>query len=203
MLTELLKCFAIGLCASAPVGPVAVQVVQRSLAYGRRAGLVSGLGAATVDTLYAVVSIFFLGFFQRLIDTHTQLLLIIGGVILTSIGLLVALSNPFRGEKRQTKVKASFYFQTLLSAISNPAALVLILTLFTLFKVDSVQAGDPAVFAYIACVAAGTFVWWFTLSWAVAKLRDKFRLRTLLMLSRTAGVCIAVFGIVLFVKAFI
>ena len=202
MLTELMKCFAIGICASAPVGPVAVQVVQRSLAYGRRAGLVSGLGAATVDTFYAIVSIFFLGFFQKFIDSHTQLLMIIGGVLLAGIGLMIALSNPFKDQTRVTKVSASFYFQTMLSALSNPAALFFMLTLFTLFGVDGASCGR-LVIGEILCVAAGTFVWWFTLSWAVAKLRERFRLRTLLTLSRIAGVCIAVFGVILFVKAFI
>ena len=200
MLTELLKCFAVGVCASAPLGPVAVQVLQRSLAYGRRAGLVSGLGAATVDTSYAVVSIFFLGLFRGFIDSHSLLIMIIGGALLTALGLIIAISNPFRERRRVNRVSASFYFQTMGTALSNPGALFMMLALITLFGLGD-AASSPWVAPGILCVAAGTFTWWFTFSWAVAKLRDKLEIKTLLLLSRIAGGVVAAFGIVLIVKS--
>ena len=200
MLAELAKCFLVGVCASAPLGPVAVQVLQRSLAYGRRAGLVSGLGAATVDTSYAVISIFFLGLFRGFIDSHSQLIMVIGGALLIALGLVIAIGNPFREERPVNRVSPSFYFQTMGTALSNPGALFVMLALITLFGLDG-AASSPWVALDILCVAAGAFTWWFAFSWAVAKLRDSLNFKTLLILSRSAGVVVAAFGIVLIVKS--
>ena len=58
MLIDMLKGFLVGVCASAPVGPIAILVVQKSLSKGHKAGFVSGLGASVVDTCYALIAIF-------------------------------------------------------------------------------------------------------------------------------------------------
>lgn len=57
MLLEILKAFIIGICASAPLGPVAILVLQKSICYGHKAGFTTGLGASLVDTAYAIISI--------------------------------------------------------------------------------------------------------------------------------------------------
>ena len=62
MIIDMLKGFLVGVCASAPVGPIAILVVQKSLSKGHKAGFVSGLGASVVDTLYAFIAIFALAF---------------------------------------------------------------------------------------------------------------------------------------------
>ena len=64
MLMDMLKGFLVGICASAPIGPIAILVVQKSLSMGHKAGFVSGLGASVVDTLYASIAIFALAFAQ-------------------------------------------------------------------------------------------------------------------------------------------
>ncbi len=56
MLLEILKAFIIGICASAPLGPVAILVLQKSICYGHKAGFTTGLGASLVDTAYAMRS---------------------------------------------------------------------------------------------------------------------------------------------------
>ena len=70
MLVDILKGFLVGVCASAPVGPIAILVVQKSLSKGHKAGFVSGLGASVVDTLYAFIAIFALAFAQKFIDKY-------------------------------------------------------------------------------------------------------------------------------------
>ncbi|MDD4952426.1 MAG: lysine transporter LysE, partial [Desulfovibrionaceae bacterium] len=57
-----LKGLAIGLSISAPVGPIGLLCIQRTLAGGRRSGLASGLGAAVADTFYGCVAGFGLSF---------------------------------------------------------------------------------------------------------------------------------------------
>ena len=65
MLVDMLKGFLVGICASVPIGPIAILVVQKSLSMGHKAGFVSGLGASVVDTFYASIAIFALAFAQR------------------------------------------------------------------------------------------------------------------------------------------
>ena len=68
MLIDMLKGFLVGICASAPIGPIAILVVQKSLSMGHKAGFVSGLGASVVDTFYASIAIFALAFAQRFLE---------------------------------------------------------------------------------------------------------------------------------------
>ena len=84
----MLKGFLVGMCASAPIGPIAILVVQKSLSKGHMAGFVSGLGASVVDTLYAFIAIFALAFAQKLIEAHQNLILLVGGAVLALLGVL-------------------------------------------------------------------------------------------------------------------
>ena len=90
MLMDMLKGFMVGICASAPVGPIAILVVQKSLSKGHKAGFVSGLGASVVDTLYAFIAIFALAFAQKFIDQHQTIILLAGGIVLTMVGISMA-----------------------------------------------------------------------------------------------------------------
>ena len=104
MLVDIIKGFVVGICASAPVGPIAMLVIQKTLSKGRYAGFVSGLGATIVDTTYAIIALFALAFAQRLLERHENLILLAGGLILVAIGISMALSNPLR-----RKVKGSSF----------------------------------------------------------------------------------------------
>ena len=99
MWIDMLKGFAVGVCASAPIGPIAILVVQKSLSKGHKAGFVSGLGASVVDTLYASIAIFALAFAQSFIEAHQNIILIIGGAVLAAVGVSMAFSDPFRKMK--------------------------------------------------------------------------------------------------------
>ena len=99
MLVDMLKGFLVGVCASAPVGPIAILVVQKSLSKGHKAGFVSGLGASVVDTLYAFIAIFALALAQKLIEAHQNIILLAGGIVLAVVGISMAFSDPFRKMK--------------------------------------------------------------------------------------------------------
>ena len=83
---DILKGFLIGVCASAPIGPIAILVIQKSLTKGHRAGFITGLGACLVDTVFAVIAIFALAFAQSFIEQNRELILLVGGLIVTILG---------------------------------------------------------------------------------------------------------------------
>ena len=199
MFLQILKAFIIGLCASAPIGPIAILVLQKSLSYGHRAGFVTGLGATTVDTSYATLSIFALAVVQNFITMHQIWIFLAGGLVVSGVGLSMAFKDPFRKMKdsegdRGASVKD--YLQAVATALSNPGAIFVMLALFTFFKVD-VSSQNASVFPIILAVAAGSMTYWFFFSLAFGSWRRSFKMRTILWLNRVAGIIILIIGIAL------
>ena len=100
-LLNIIKGFCIGLCASAPIGPIAVYVIQQSLSKGHKAGFITGLGASIVDTVFACISIFALAYAQEFMDRHRELLLVAGGITVAIIGVIMIFTNPIEREARR------------------------------------------------------------------------------------------------------
>ena len=201
MFLDILKAFIVGICASAPIGPIAILVIQKSLSGGHKTGFITGLGACVVDTLYAVIAIFALAFAQQFIYQHENVIYLVGGVILTLIGLSMALSNPFRRRKRSEEKKSSFsstdFLQAIAMGISNPMAIFVIFALFAFVGITANTPKSWNVAPIILSVSGGTVVYWLFLSWALSRFRDKFRLRTILWLSRVMGAIVVIVGLVL------
>lgn len=197
----LLKAILVGLCASAPLGPVVAFVIQRTLTGGRRAGLSAGAGSATVDTLYAAVAVFALAVVQAFIDKNNLILMIGGGSLMIAIGLTMALKKPRRSPKSNEKIeKAKLsehnFFPAVVLALSNPGAIMLMFGLMLAFKVDT----DQDKLLTVAGVAIGAFGWWFFLTWITNKFGSRLKFRGLLLLNRLLGAAVAVFGVWMIVK---
>ena len=200
MFIDILKGFIIGLCASIPMGPIAILVIQKTLSKGRHAGFVAGLGASVVDTVYAIISLFALAFAQQIIEEHENIILLVGGLILTLIGVSMALSNPFRKRVRKDgkhNFSSKDFLQAIAMGISNPMAIFVIFALFAFFGIAAATPRDWNVAPIILSVSAGTVVYWFLMSWGLSRFRDKFRLRTILWISRVMGAIVIIIGIVL------
>ena len=199
MVMDMLKGFLVGVCASAPVGPIAILVVQKSLSKGHKAGFISGLGASVVDTLYAFIAIFALAFAQKFIDDHKTLILLIGGVVLTIVGLNMAFSDPFRKMKADGESTASpkDFGQAVAMGLSNPMAIFVMFTLFAFFGLANDAPHNWSVAPIILSVSAGSVSYWFSVSWLLSRFRKNFRMRTILWISRITGALIVIIGIAL------
>jgi threonine/homoserine/homoserine lactone efflux protein len=200
MILDILKGFVIGMCASAPVGPIAILVIQKTLSKGRYAGFVSGLGATIVDTTYAIIALFALAFAQQLLEKHENLILLVGGLILTIIGISMALSNPLRKKVKgndKSSVSSKDFLQAMAMGISNPMAIFVMFTLFAFFGIATETPHDWNVAPIILSVSAGSVTYWFLISWALSRFRSKFNLRTILWISRVMGAIVIIIGLVL------
>ena len=76
----LIRGFSVGFMASIPLGPIGVMCIQRTLSKGHRSGVVSGLGAASADLIFAIVAVFSLTLVTAFVETHMLLLKMIGGI---------------------------------------------------------------------------------------------------------------------------
>lgn len=199
MLVDMLKGFLVGVCASAPIGPIAILVVQKSLSNGHKSGFVSGLGASVVDTLYASIAIFALAFAQKFIDDHRNVILLAGGAVLVMVGISMAFSDPFRKMKsnEETGVSPKDFGQAVAMGLSNPMAIFVMFTLFAFFGLANEAPHNWSVTPIILSVSVGSVSYWFCISWLLSRFRKTFRMRTILWISRITGAIIVIIGIAL------
>ena len=199
MFLDILKAFIVGICASAPIGPIAILVIQKSLSGGHKPGFITGLGACVVDTLYAVIAIFALAIVQEFIHTHQNIILIVGGVVVAILGVSMSFSDPFRKMKKvaEKSVSLTDFMQALIMGISNPGAIFVILALFAFFGLADDAPHNWSVMPIILSVSAGSAFYWFCVTWFLSHFGKNFQMRTILWINRIAGAVIIIIGIAL------
>ena len=200
MLNELLKAMMVGICAAVPVGPVLILVLQKTLRRGRWAGTVAGIGSALVDTLYAAIGLYALTLLRDFIARETPYILLFGGILVCLLGVMLFFKDASQGLENGEShyTMAGYAVQTAGCALSNPAAVAVMMGILSIFKLDAQTMAAP-VWAVLLAVFAGEMFYWFSLSGAVGKFM-RVRPRTLKIFSKICGVAIAAFGIVLIVK---
>src|SRR5215212_10024460 len=121
----LLKGLLIGFSIAAPVGPIGVLCIRRTLAQGRAAGLVSGLGAASADAVYGCIAGFGLTFISGLLISQQGWLRLIGGGFLLYLGIKTLLSRPAEQPASAGGTGlARAYASTQLLTLTNPATIL-------------------------------------------------------------------------------
>ncbi len=200
---DILKGFLIGMCASVPLGPIAILTLQKSLCNGHKAGFLTGLGATTVDTSFAVAAVFALSYVQRLMDDYEGIVLLCGGVVLVIIGLTLFFNAKAPLRALGTPQKGTFTFKDYLKAVamgySNPGAILVMFGLFASFGVDT-QQGALRLVPVIAALSLGSMSYWFCFSWGFSNLGRQLNVKVLLLINRLAGAAVGTIGVVLFVR---
>lgn len=200
MTIELVKAMVVGICAAVPVGPVLILVLQKTLRRGRWAGTVAGVGSALVDTLYAAIGLYALTLLRDFIAKETPYIMLFGGLLVCLLGVMLFLKDASEGldSAESHYTMAGYAVQTAGCALSNPAAVAVMMAILSVFKLDAQTMQSP-VWAVLLFVFLGEMLYWFCLSEAVGKFM-RVRPRTLRIFSRICGVAIAAFGVVLIVK---
>lgn len=205
ILEIVVKGMIIGIVASAPMGPVGVLCIQRTLNKGRAYGFVTGTGAALSDILYALLTGYGLSFIYDIISNQATLfwLQIIGASIMFIFGLHTFRTNPMKNTRNVSRNKSSLlqngitgFFITL----SNPTIILLFLGLFT--PLNFMLPEQPFFMQCIGYLSifGGAMLWWFFITYVVSKLRVRFDVRGIRVINRIIGVAVmlgALIGIVL------
>ena len=198
-LPTFLRGLVIGFAIAAPVGPIGVLCIRRTLADGRLAGFLSGMGAATADMLYGSVAAFGLTAVQTLLLSGADWLRLVGGVFLIYLGLSTFLSKPAEGPSRASRGGlAGAYLSTFFLTITNPLTVLSFLGVFAGLRLGD-TGGDYSLAALMVLgVFLGSASWWLALSTGVGLLRERFTPVLLTWVNRLAGVVIFSFGVVVF-----
>ncbi|OUO23960.1 LysE family transporter [Bacteroides sp. An322] len=199
ILDLLIKGFIVGVVVSAPLGPVGVLCIQRTLNKGRWFGFVTGLGAALSDICYALLTGYGMSFMDELIVKHQLFLQVVGSIMLLAFGVYTFRSNPVKS-LRPSSGKRGTYLHNFVTAFfvtfSNPLIIFLFIGLFARFSF--VMPGSPIGFQLVGYLAIilGAVTWWFSITYFVNKVRTRFNVRGIWMLNRIIGVVVMIAAIV-------
>jgi len=195
-----LKGMLIGMVASAPMGPVGVLCVQRTLNKGRWYGFVTGVGAAVSDIFYAGVTGFGMAFVMDFInnDRNRFYLQIIGSVMLLLFGIYTWRSDPMKKAHQTGRQQGTLWYNmwtAFLVTFSNPLIVFLFMGLFAQFAF--VIPDRPAeMLVGFASIVAGALLWWYGLTWLVDKVRNFFDDGGVRIINQLIGAVVITFSVV-------
>ena len=200
ILDFIFKGLLIGIISSAPMGPVGILCIQRTLNKGRWYGFVTGIGAAISDTIYALIVGLGMSFIMKPLQnpTYQLILQISGSVLLLLFGIYCFKSNPMKKRHQSSNTKGSIFHNGLtafLVTISNPLIIFLFMATFAQFAL--VQPDRPfEMIVGFACIPAGALLWWYGLTWLVDKIRGKFDVNGVLIINKVIGSVVILFSII-------
>lgn len=192
----LLRGLVIGFAIAAPVGPIGVLCIRRTLADGRASGFVSGLGAATADAIYGAVAAFGLTLVSSFLVRQHGSLRLVGGLFLCYLGLKAFLARPAEGRAaaRGAGLLAA-YASTLALTLTNPATILSFAAIFAGLGLAAPEGGYVGAGVMVLGVFLGSALWWLVLSGGVGMARSRFDVRGLTWVNRLSGAVIGGFGL--------
>jgi len=191
----ILKGLVLGFSIAAPVGPIGVLCIRRTLANGFRSGLVSGLGAATADAIYGTIAAAGLTLVADFLVRQQLWLGLLGGGFLVYLGIKTLRTPPQPDGNFLGKDSAGGnYFSTLLLTLSNPMTILMFAAIFGGMSVQSGAIYRFNAFLLVLGVFSGSALWWLSLSAAVSLLREKVNAHLMVWVNRLAGAVITGFG---------
>ncbi|MCH5231596.1 MAG: LysE family translocator [Muribaculaceae bacterium] len=192
---------AIGILISAPMGPVGILCIQRTLDKGRKTGLYTGIGAAISDLIYCILTGFGLSFIEEFLERNQNVIQLAGSIVLIAFAVYLFKKNPAsslktpQGQDQQVSphknILGGFFF-----TFSNPLILFLIIGLFARFNFSIPEISFYYYIAGYVAIFFGAILWWEFVTFTVNKLRAHFNLRSMWLINRIIGVIILIFALV-------
>ncbi|MBL8806778.1 MAG: LysE family transporter [Rhodospirillales bacterium] len=191
-----LKGAIVGLLIAAPVGPINVLVIRRTLVQGRLAGVVSGMGAALADTVFGAVAALGISMLQGFLEQERTALSLVGAAILVVMGVRM-LRRPAPTLTAGSDPASLFadFTSTLFLTLTNPVTVLSFMAVFAAFGVrPGGQTGDGNLLL-LAGVTTGAMAWWLIVVEGVCLFRDRFTTTGLTWASRIAALVILGFAL--------
>ncbi len=192
----------VGVVASAPMGPVGVLCVQRTLHKGRWYGFVTGLGAAVSAIIFALVTGLGMSFVLDVVENPRTMrwLQVVSSLMLFAFGYHTYHSNPRERLRPPSRLKGTLMrnaFTGFALTISNPLIILLFLVLFARFSF--IVPGYPVEQAVgYASLFAGAVLWWYGLTAGVNKVRARFDINGIVWINRIIGIVVMVVSLLAF-----
>lgn len=203
----LIKGFIISIALGVPAGPVGVLTIQNTLKSGFKSGLMTGLGSAAADIVFAAVGAFGVHFISDFLIENQDYIAVFGGLLLCFLGVYSLFKKPkqFQTSENQdfcSKENVIGFTSAFMISITNPATILAFMLAFSTFSLaENLTFFDASML--VLGVLIGAIVWWVTLAGLASKYKDRIKNNTNRILNVICGVIMTAFGIGMFVKTFI
>lgn len=196
LLVFLLKGIAVGIVIAVPVGPVGVMCVRRTIFEGKRAGFVSGLGAATADALFGCIAAFGLTFVSDWLIGYHQWLRIAGGCYLLYVGGSALLAEPEPKQSAEPDAEGLLrdFLSTFALTLTNPITILAFLGIFSALGLSGADATFSRAAMMVLGVWLGSLLWWLALTLGLGSLFRSFEARHLKWVNRASGIILSLSG---------
>lgn len=191
----------VGFVIAAPVGPVGIMCIHRTICQGKLAGYISGLGAALADTFFGAIAAFGFGFIAAPLIDHNNWLRFVGGVVLCLIGLRSLLSRKLPAPA--TSVRKNLigdFVSAFLVTLTNPITIISFAAIYAALNIPHLADHLRWGAALTLGVLIGAAVWWLLLTIVAGAFHGRVAERGVLWINRVSGAIIVVFGVLLLVS---
>jgi len=190
-----IKGIFLGFSCAAPVGPIGILCIRRTLSDGMAAGLFSGLGAATADAVYGAIIGFGLTSMSNFLIKQQTSMNIIGGIFLFYLGIKTFFSKP---APRAAQVKGTglfaAYVTTFFLTMTNPMTIIFFTAIIATMGIITPTVSYMIPIGLVAGIFTGAAFWWFMLSFGVGIMREKLNEQHLLWINKFSGLIIIGFA---------
>jgi len=196
------KGLLLGFSVAAPVGPIGILCMDRSLRHGKLSGFSTGMGAAAADTVYGAIAAIGIASVMGFLAGYERELRFIGGVLLLIVAWRMYITPPPVFQQRapgQKRPLGRLFTESFVLTISNPMT---ILGFMAVYAGLGIQASNlKEIWIVLAGVFLGSAAWWLSLSIGTVLLRQRLTPKFLARFSRGAGIMIGIFGVIALVQS--
>ncbi|WP_394837859.1 LysE family transporter [Pendulispora rubella] len=196
MVPVFLKAVFLGLSVAAPVGPIGILCIRRTLTDGRKLGFACGMGAATADAIYGLVAGIGVSAIARAFAEHQAMFRTVGALYLGYLAFRIwTAAVPEEGAKVAGGSAFSAWLSTLALTITNPMTIAAFLAMFSSFGIQPGESAWIDTGTLVGGVFLGSAAWWFTLSGGVSLLRHRLRRAHLVWINRVSATGLFAFAL--------
>ncbi|EFN90385.1 translocator protein, LysE family [Prevotella amnii CRIS 21A-A] len=201
ILDFIFKGLLIGIIASAPMGPVGILCIQRTLNKGRWYGFITGLGATLSDVIYALIVGFGMSFIMKPLSnpSYQFILQMVGSILLLFFGIYCFISDPTKNMHKSGKSKGSILHNGLTAfavTFSNPLIIFLFMATFAQFAFIQPAHTFEMIAGFIA-IPIGAMMWWYGLTWIISKIKGKFNKKGIIIINKIIGAIVILFSLII------
>lgn len=196
MLMLFFKGLMIGFAIAAPVGPIGILCIQRSLHDGFKIGFMTGIGAALADGVYGIIASFGLTTISSMLITYQFWIRVVGGLFLIYLGIKLFFKSPPKRLTAQSDASAwhactTTFFLTL----ANPATILSFVAIFAGLGIGTMHPSYAQALTLVLSIVLGSTLWWSILSFGVAfVLHRKFKVAFMREINWLSGAIMLIFG---------
>lgn len=192
----LINGLVIGFSIAAPVGPIGILTIKRTLTEGRVSGFVTGMGAAMADTVYGVIAGFGLTAISSFLLTQETWIKLMGGLFLLFLGIKSFITKPASSAANvDSKGLFNNFISTFFLTITNPTTILSFLAIFAGLGLGTTKTDYSSSMTLVFGIFIGSALWWLILSSIVSFFQSKITHDRLIWINRLSGLIIISFGI--------